>query len=170
MMSLSVSSVWRRGPSSWRTSSRRAPSACTALTPCNTTYCVSCTTFPFGCPLYPHVIYLLSDQFPSRGGSDAAGLFFLLQSSNTQFIPHLPINNRQWKHTSASVSANSPWVCHCLQQTRCLPKKLLAEWFSWQWEEAESCLEVQTNFWRTQQPYSQLKHLSSYLHKSAASF
>lgn len=131
MMSLSVSSVWRRGPSSWRTSSRRVPSACTALSQCNTTYCVSCTTFPFWLSSLSTRDLSAFRSVPLSGGSDGAGLFFLLQSSNTQFILHLPINNRQWKHTSASVSANSPFVCHCLQQTRRLPKKLHIRAASW---------------------------------------
>lgn len=37
--------VWRRGPSSWRTSLRRAQSVCTAQTPCSRTCSVSYTTF-----------------------------------------------------------------------------------------------------------------------------
>lgn len=40
-----VCAVWRRGPSSWRTSSRRAQSVCTALTPCSRTCSVSYTIF-----------------------------------------------------------------------------------------------------------------------------
>lgn len=42
---LCVCVVWRRGPSSWRTSSRRAQSVCTALTPCSRTCSVSYTIF-----------------------------------------------------------------------------------------------------------------------------
>lgn len=47
--------VWRREPSSWRTSSRRAPSVCTGLTPCSRTCYVSYIT-----PFFPLCLFLSS--------------------------------------------------------------------------------------------------------------
>lgn len=115
--------VWPREPSSWRTSSRRAPSVCTGPTPCSIIYSVrqrhTCASSPTGTRTQTHLHVLHSADITDR----------LMQNHwCTHTLPY-PSAASKCRFT---LKRKGLWMCNCRhsQMYKSEPKPMKI-WWGW---------------------------------------